>query len=287
MNFCPIGKKSACSFNPRIGAVRDFPNIGVKECAECKIVTHSEDLSSSINYVQGSMHDWIAGYGDEPGKLSHDISRRVEQLSRFVKFEEHSDLVDIGCGTGEMLVALRNTFKVSGVEPEELARSKSVDLGIPMFSSLEEVPDKSRDIATLFHVIEHIENPNNFLKEIKRVLRNEGVLIVETPNATDALLVEYNSREFSNFTYWSHHPILYSNLALCRMLELNGFQILNNSGIQRYSLDNHIFWLYKGQPGGHDKLHGKFSQRTLDSYAEDLIARGTNDTLFVIAKSLT
>jgi len=46
------------------------------------------------------------------------------------------------------------------------------------------------DCATLFHVLEHINNPISFLKAIKKHLSSDGKLIIEVPNAEDMLLDE-------------------------------------------------------------------------------------------------
>jgi hypothetical protein len=49
---CPSkgGKAEMCAWKQRKGQVRDFPNVGVLECEECKLVTHAQDLSNDVNY---------------------------------------------------------------------------------------------------------------------------------------------------------------------------------------------------------------------------------------------
>jgi ubiquinone/menaquinone biosynthesis C-methylase UbiE len=43
-------------------------------------------------------------------------------------------------------------------------------------------PDEAFDLCTFLDVIEHVENPDNAIKEIHRVLKKEGFLLLTTPN---------------------------------------------------------------------------------------------------------
>lgn len=47
------------------------------------------------------------------------------------------------------------------------------------------LPDKSCDIVTAISLLEHLSNPNNFLNEVRRVLKKGGFLIIVTPNWPD------------------------------------------------------------------------------------------------------
>ena len=66
------------------------------------------------------------------------------------------------------------------------------------------------DIITMFHVLEHIPDPKAILGELSKMLADDGQIIVEVPNADNALLTLYKNDPFSKFTYWGCHLFLYT-----------------------------------------------------------------------------
>jgi hypothetical protein len=84
---CPKNGNSAlkCPWSPRDGSVRDMPTTGVMECSSCKLVTHEEDLSNLVNYVDGSMGLWSKGYGESLPKPDDDLNHRVADIKQLVK----------------------------------------------------------------------------------------------------------------------------------------------------------------------------------------------------------
>jgi SAM-dependent methyltransferase len=212
-----------------------------------------------------------------------DISRRIEKVRKHLTLG--SSICDIGSGFGEMVLALSKSFSTSGVEPEVKAREFSLSNGLTVYESVDKAKTMGLTFGalTIFHVIEHITNPHKFLQDLKPILKPDGLVFIETPNANDALLTKYALRSFQSFTYWSHHPILYTKKSLCDLLILNGFTILENSGAQRYKLGNHLYWLSYGKPGGHLQWQDFEESLASDAYGEHLIKGEINDTLFIVA----
>lgn len=96
-------------------------------------------------------------------------------------------LLDVGCGDGRRLALLRTRgWQVEGqeVDPEAAARARAsgsmVHIG-PLESLA--LPDQQFDAITLNHVVEHLPDPASTLRECCRLLRQEGQLVVITPNA--------------------------------------------------------------------------------------------------------
>lgn len=283
---CPIRNSGFCKFLKRNGSVRDFPSAGIRECEACQIVRHDSDLSNLINYKDSSMHQWAAGHSELTEQQNEDTFRRIQEVKRIVIENEFKKLLDVGCATGIMVAAFNEFCHAEGVEPETRARNIALEKGLKIYTSILDAKKngKSFDVVTLFHVIEHIDNSYQFIQDIRELMNKNGILIVETPNSMDALLTIYENESFQNFTYWSHHPILYSKFALTNLLEISGFEILDSKGVQRYSLDNHLFWLSKGKPGGHKHMKDLVSMETKNSYNSDLISKDINDTLWIICK---
>jgi SAM-dependent methyltransferase len=102
-----------------------------------------------------------------------------------------ADVLDLGCGAGEVLWAFRKLGfeKLSGcdISAEQVAIARKVVPEVQeqdIFECLKQRPDDSIDIVTLFDVIEHLTKQESFdlLIEIHRVLRGGGRLIAHCPN---------------------------------------------------------------------------------------------------------
>lgn len=95
-------------------------------------------------------------------------------------------MLDVGCGTGDFLLEARaRGWDVAGVEvsPDAAAVARRHDLVVSGGTLREAaLPEASFDCVVLLDVIEHLPDPVAELREIRRVLRPGGVVVVETPN---------------------------------------------------------------------------------------------------------
>lgn len=135
------------------------------------------------------------------------------------------------------------------------------------------------DIITIFHALEHIPDPKAILSELSEILADGGQIIVEVPNADDALLTLYNNSPFSHFTYWGCHLFLYTAKTLQMLFNQMNLKVNYIKQIQRYPLGNHLYWLANGNPGGHQKWHFLNSPELHAAYEKQLAAIGKCDTI--------
>lgn len=283
---CPSGlKNNACTFSAIRGSVRDATSVGVKKCQECSLVIHSESLTHLVNYESGSMSNWWGGLNDRMNRPLVDIERRFDSIIQLSKTFFIDRVLDFGSGDGQMIKKFCESFHAEGLEPEKSAREICLKAGVRVHSDIETLKKTGEtfDAISMFHVIEHVYQPSDLLRQLKGLLRPNGLLLIETPNSMDALLTIYECVQFQNFTYWSHHPMLYSPAALSTLVERSGFKIIEAAGIQRYGLENHMHWLAKGLPGGHEAWRDLFSSAVNREYALSLNREGVSDTLWLVA----
>jgi 2-polyprenyl-3-methyl-5-hydroxy-6-metoxy-1,4-benzoquinol methylase len=136
-------------------------------------------------------------------------------------------LLDVGCGTGLFLDAMRRRgWEVHGEDMTPVAaRLARERFGLEVFEgTLEQAryPDQHFDAVTLWNVIEHVPDPPATIREIGRILRPGGLIVMGTPNV-DAL----DARLFGR--YWAlweapRHFNVFSPESLGRVLRQNGFQ---------------------------------------------------------------
>lgn len=231
------------------------------------------------------MHNWSSGYGIRNPKPTDDSARRLQAVTELAQTHHVFKVLDFGCGHGSMLRAFSDSFDIYGFEPETLAYDYCRENGFKVFSDIEKLSqtDEKFDLISMFHVIEHVYEPGLLISKLKDFLRPQGLLVIETPNSMDALLTLFECKSFQNYTYWSHHPMLYSSTALAHLVTRSGFKVVKNSFIQRYSLDNHLYWLSKGKPGGHEVWREFFGANSNAEYAKSLISKKISDTLWIVA----
>jgi 2-polyprenyl-3-methyl-5-hydroxy-6-metoxy-1,4-benzoquinol methylase len=275
----------------REGRVRDSDSLEVCECTSCGLVFLSSfDHIADGFYEQSGMHDtekmpeieaWLRD-------TAWDDERRFQYLKSALP---NRRLLDFGCGTGGFILRARELAAAAqGVEPEVRLRDHYDSHGLSVFSSLSEIPQDLRgqgyDLITMFHVLEHIPDPRTILLKLSEFLTQDGQIVVEVPNADDALLALYRSEAFSHFTYWSCHLFLFTTKTLGMLVSQAGLKINYVQQIQRYPLSNHLHWLATGKPGGHQKWHFLDSPDLHAAYEKQLAALGKCDTIIAsVSKS--
>jgi len=138
-------------------------------------------------------------------------------------------VLDIGCGNGEMLSHLQNLgWQVMGVEPDavgtHVAREHfKIDVRNATIEAAH-LPDATFDFVTMHHVIEHLPDVTRTLKEIHRILKPGGKLMVATPNTASR-----GRRKFQDaWLNWDppRHLYLFSPKNLPTAIERAGFHVI-------------------------------------------------------------
>lgn len=102
-------------------------------------------------------------------------------------------LLDVGAGTGYFLHHMqKHGWKVTGTEQNDSARAFALsEWEIPLLpeEALFDLPGRSFDIITLWHVLEHLDDPGKYLQKCAQLLKPGGFLFLALPNpaSTDAL----------------------------------------------------------------------------------------------------
>ncbi len=264
--------------------VRENPDVDVLKCECCGLVRLSKSIDDIDEYYnQSGMHkeaqqELSSHYSRSAGY--DDDNRRFEYIKNAI---ENKRYLDFGCGFfGCADKARFKAESIYAVEPDRQVRSFLQNDGITCFSSIDELETeltKKIDVITMFHVLEHLENPVDVLKRLGNLLTDDGRIIIEVPNADDALLSLYESDAFADFTYWICHLYLFDNNTLKQTIKKAGLKVNFIHQIQRYPLSNHLHWLSKGGPGGHVKWSA-MNDALLDKlYGEKLASMGIADTI--------
>lgn len=96
-------------------------------------------------------------------------------------------ILDIGCGDGSFIIKFKKHCEPFGVDISQNAIKMAKEAGIEAFEldvSSQRLPfqDEYFDIIYMGDVIEHLTNPDLAIKEVTRVLKRNGFLVLSTPN---------------------------------------------------------------------------------------------------------
>lgn len=129
----------------------------------------------------------------------------IEAIPNLVRLSDSGKFLDIGCNKGILLREFSKNFPGWTVYGHEISpRYASFVRSIPhlgrfYWGDLKKIKEKFA-LITLIHTLEHVPNPDRFLKEVKRLLAPDGLLLVQVPNcsqnAFDVLVFEHISHFF-------------------------------------------------------------------------------------------
>jgi SAM-dependent methyltransferase len=138
-------------------------------------------------------------------------------------------LLDIGCGDGRFMESMKAQFVVTGldinrcaVRKAELERRLADVHPIKLEEFRAKFPDRKYDVVTFFHVLEHVEDSNKFLSELKQCLKPGGIVAGSVPNP-DRWTLRW-IREV--WDYPPHHLTRWTRHSLCALLEGQGFAVM-------------------------------------------------------------
>ncbi|HEC35768.1 MAG TPA: class I SAM-dependent methyltransferase [Anaerolineae bacterium] len=208
----------------------------IMRCRECGLLFLSPrpTLAEIIQYYpyEEYRREFAPAVEDESSWLRR-WNRRYS-LSKLCRFIERARtggrLLDVGCGTGNFLAQMRKRggWEVYGLdinwEAIEYAQRRfhlRVCSGV-----LEEAqyPSAFFDVVTLWNVLEHLHNPRQTLREVRRILHPDGILALSVPNGGSL-----DARLFG--PYWigldpPRHLYTFTRKTLEQLLVQTGFRIL-------------------------------------------------------------
>jgi SAM-dependent methyltransferase len=169
--------------------------IPLKKCLRCGIVhaaTKDYDVREYYNdfFIEQDERSW------------HHFSQFVYDYNskRLCSLKEKSKLLDIGSGYGHFMSLMSDLgWSTVGIEPAKTPATKALGNGLKVYNSfLEDVElgEKEFDAISLWWVLEHVQDPETFLKHVAKLMKPDGILISRVPNISFILFL--NKLSFLN-----------------------------------------------------------------------------------------
>ena len=160
-------------------------------------ISHTDSKSSFTD----KLYQWVKNY---------TLKQKVKLINSFKT--QDKELLDIGCGTGDFLkVAQQSGWKVSGAEPNKKARKLAYEKlkqtsgdhnDFNLEKDIQFYLEKGLifDVISMWHVLEHVPNPEEYISDLKKLLKPQGVLIIAVPN-----FKSYDAKYYKQF--WAAYDV--------------------------------------------------------------------------------
>lgn len=224
-------------------------------------------------------------------------------------FGKSKKLLEIGCSAGQFLSHAKQLVgEVCGIELDASCASFAMQrLGIKVFEDelvKAGIPESYFDICCAFQVLEHTQKPVEFLKQMKKVLKDDGKIFIEVPNLQDPLLKLWKVPYYQQFYFHKAHNYYFTLNALKKVAAQAGLKIEQHHFTQDYNVVNNLHWHFRNEPQktcmqglskpkfSFDSQYGDFERefnsvlQQFDASYKDLLARHglTSNIMIVLTK---
>jgi len=165
----------------------------------------------------------------------YKLARRftLSEKRRFVQGQTglaSGRLLEVGTGTGAFLSIMEQAgWQTTGLEPDFQAREKALKLyRLPVYepAHLFGLTHGSFDAITLWHVLEHVYNLQDYMEQFSKLLKPSGCLFIAVPNYTSNDAAHYKS-------YWAaydvpRHVHHFSPASMQVLAQKHGFSIIKH-----------------------------------------------------------
>jgi 2-polyprenyl-3-methyl-5-hydroxy-6-metoxy-1,4-benzoquinol methylase len=165
--------------------------LGKSQCNDCGFVQRVR--ASFLGFTDYYEQDY-ANYYERPGTEKFHQSRykvMIEWMNQFVLSSDHiKNVLDVGCGQGwamEVFSGLHPGLKIEGIEPSNYNVKRALNKGLTLHEGkLEDarLKESSYDLIFSNNVIQHVNNAESFLKDLKKLLAKDGVIIITCPDGS-------------------------------------------------------------------------------------------------------
>ena len=200
---CPVcGGKSQQDFLAAVDHNVSNDRFKIVECVACSFrFTNPIPTAETIGDYYKS-ENYVSHSGTKKGlvnRVYHIVrSRAIKQKENLAaKYSKKKTILDIGCGTGDFLGYCKSqNWKTLGLEPDASARKIALQnngIEAKNLSHLYEVEEKTFDVISMWHVLEHVYNLNEDIEQYKKILKDDGALIVAVPNCSSKDAAHYKA----------------------------------------------------------------------------------------------
>ena len=200
--------------------VAKFP-IEIVGCSKCGLVQILNPIDPAEFYTNYANSSSV--------KREPHLEKLIEKLESLLP--KNAKIIDVGCNDGKFLSRLiESGFNdLHGLEPTKNMSERAINAGFKVFNSYldskksGEIVTKTGqfDCVTLRQVLEHIENLSDFGVALRNLLKPNGLLVIEVPDAQSHF-------DLPDFALWEEHINDFSLGSLKHFLRQHGLELIDS-----------------------------------------------------------
>lgn len=205
-------------------------------CARCGLryqnprltVEHIKSYYDDEYIAHRKKKDWGPLTGFFNWAMDRHDREKDKIVSRFVRLDDRSDVLDVGCAVGTFLQKMRSRHgsRTTGVDFKDLSASPTLD-GVDFRCGLfyeQAFGDKRFDLVTMWHFLEHDYDPMRTLSTARDLLKPDGRLVIEVPRLDSTTFRLYGDR-------WPglqapQHTVLYDRTTFLLAMDKAGLDVV-------------------------------------------------------------
>ena len=193
---CPICDRKAIAFvHDSIDYTVSKKKFSIWECHNCYL-RFTQDVPSQDEIGRYYKAEAYVSHTDSKKGLINNLYHKVRNFTlkskrKLVQQETHlskGNILDIGCGTGAFLNEMKSSgWTITGLEPDEQASKNAArlyNINTQNPETLFQLPKKSFDAITMWHVLEHVHQLNDYIKTLHDLINDNGRIFIAVPNYT-------------------------------------------------------------------------------------------------------
>ena len=194
-----------------------------------------EASALALRKLESKLKDYRRGRIDPVTKIYWDMHYLINQRMAIENTKEGDVVLDVGCGTGSMMIDLAKVnrrccgidplYDVSLIPAQLKAQEKNVEISlIRAFSECMPIKARSFDAVLLLSTLQHVADQKETLKEVRRVMKETGVMLISVPMSKNAFSIFKRDGKPGHFTKE------YDLKQLKETLDDNNFKIIEVRG---------------------------------------------------------
>lgn len=231
-------------------------DVPIYKCENCEVIWHDNIIKDNSQYYESVQYR--NSLEDSSNIKQFYELHDKESLAKFTytgtDIFRNKTVADIGCGGGSFLDFLCGVAKeLIAIEPSAEYRKALEKKGYHTYSYAgvaKSTWKEKVDVVVSFDVIEHVDSPSDFIRDIYELLGTEGRAIIGTP--TDAPIMRQLLSDVyeKKLLYSTQHLWILSEKSLKLLAENAGFKEIDIRFYQRYGINNLLGWLNEKEPCG-------------------------------------
>lgn len=256
--------------------------IKIFQCKNCDVIWHDNEIADVKEYYETEEYrNELEGSSEEEKFYELHDKETLDKLNYTgTTIFRNKVVADIGCGCGAFLDYISGVAReVVAVEPSLKYRNIMSRKGFSTYSYADEAKKlyaNKIDVITSFDVIEHVQSPESFIKDVYDLLTAGGKAIIGTPTDAPVMRSLLGKDYEKKLLFSTQHLWILSEKNLRIISEKCGFKNIDIKYYQRYGIDNMLGWLKDKEPKS--EIKQKFITETLNNvWKAQLVDNGLAD----------